>query len=392
MGYFDVSSMVRRDFRMNNVNTVVFVANRGYALTSSRKEIIQRFLSSGWDVVIATEDDNESRELCALGATLEPISFKRGGFSLVAEIRAFRRLIEIYKKCEPDLIHHFHAKPVIFGSIAANWVLGKKNRVVNTITGLGHAFMKGGLIARFAGLGYKIALSNAAVTVFQNRDDQSLFINNNWVLNDNAKLIISSGVDLKRYSVVDRQKYSNDSLVVVMLGRLLRQKGIMEFVDVAKRVRKTLPNVRFLLAGEEELVHPDAININWIESQVDIEYLGRLPEIIDILAQADIFLFPSYYREGVPRVILEAAAMGVPTVGFDVPGVREAVDNGKTGYLVKDRDVEALTEKVEMLISNKKLRLTMGIASRQFMEGNFDKRDIEEQYMQVYRDFGLEMH
>ena len=173
-----------------------------------------------------------------------------------------------------------------------------------------------------------------------------------------------------------------------MLGRLLRQKGIPEFVEVARRIRQRWPRARFLLAGEEDPVHPDAVTVEWVRQQGGVEYLGRLSDVRPMLAEADLLLFPSY-REGVPRVVMEAAAAGLPTVAFNVPGVREAVRDGETGYLVADRDMEALTGWVSALLDNGEHRVRMGRAARDLAERAFDIRAIYEQYLDVYRELGF---
>ncbi len=370
--------------------TVIFVANRGYALTSSRKSIIKRFLSSNWKVIIATADDAESQSLCEMGVILESVTFNRGGISPVKDLRAFKKLRRIYRKWNPALIHHFHAKPVIFGSIAAHRVLGDKVKVVNTITGLGHAFITGGMSAKLAGLGYGYALSRAVVTIFQNKDDRVLFVERSWVSSERAKLIVSSGIDTNLFSMVNRQGHDVRTPLIVMLGRLLRQKGIEEFVSVAQNIRRRWPGARFQIAGEEDLVHPDSVSADWVSGQSGVEYLGMLSSVKELLTEADLFLFPSY-REGVPRCVLEAAAMGLPTIAFDVPGVSESVRDGKTGYLVPFREVEALTRRVSELLEDGELRMRMGRAARVFMEQNFDRHIIEEQYIQVYREHGMQV-
>lgn len=369
-------------------STMIFTANRGYALTSSRTDLIRRFLDQGWEVVFATADDAESRSLVELGARLEPVVFNRGGLSPAADWRAYRRLLAIYRRWQPSLIQHFHAKPVILGTLAVRRVLGESVGVSNAITGLGHAFITGGLAARLAGWGYAAAMPRADVAIFQNRDDRQLFLDRGWVNEQQARLIASSGVDVQRFSVADRSGREGLAPVVVMLGRLLSQKGIPEFAEVARRIRKRWPEARFLLAGEEDPVHPDAVSADWVQEQEGVEYLGRLADVQPVLAEADLFLFPSYYREGVPRVILEAAATGLPTVGFEVPGVREAVRDGEIGFLVADRDVDALTERVSTLLEDEAQRLAMGQAARRMVEDEFDVRAIEQQYLDVYRELG----
>jgi glycosyltransferase involved in cell wall biosynthesis len=370
---------------------VIFAANRGYALTSSRTLLIQHFLSSDWNVVLATSDDAESLSLCEMGARLEPVVFNRGGFSPLTDIQAYQRLLVVYKKWRPALVQNFHAKPVILGPLAARPVLGDQVRVVNTITGLGHAFIAGGITSRLAGMGYRLARGRTDATVFQNKDDLGLFLEKRWVKESGAKLIPGSGVDVDRFQMVDRRGRDMRSPVVVMLGRLLRQKGIPEFIEVARRIKKDWPQSRFVLAGEEDPMHPDAVTAEWVQEQSFVEYLGRLSDVQPLLARADLLLFPSYYREGLPRVILEAAATGLPTVAFDVPGVREAVRDGETGYLVEYRDIDALTEKVWELLGDAEKRLGLGRAAREMVEKKFDIRAIKERYLDLYRELGVDV-
>ncbi len=370
---------------------VIFTANRGYALSNSRTGMIRRFLDAGWQVVLATANDEESRALCKLGASLEIIDIDRGGFSPVSDFRALWRLVHIYRKWNPCLIHQFHAKPVILGTLAARYGQNTSVRIVNTITGLGHAFVSGGIIAYLTGMGYLHSLSKADMTIFQNSDDQNLFLEKGWVSEQRALLIAGSGVDLRWFSLVDRLKHNNLKPTVVMLGRLLGQKGVREFAEVAGYIRSKWPHTQFLWAGEEDLIHPDSISAKWFQTQPDVKYLGRLENVVPLLKKADILLFTSYYREGLPRVILEAAAMGLPTVAFDVPGVREVVKEGETGYLVLERDVDALGRRVEKLLTDVQLRFQMGQKARDMVEQLFDIRSIEQRYFDVYRNIGIKI-
>jgi len=373
---------------MTDKLTVIFAANRGYALTSSREGLIRHFIAHGWNVVLVTEDDTEARQLCSLGAGLEPVVFNRGGLSLRSDMTAYRKLCSVYRRWRPALIQHFHAKPVILGSLAAQRVTNGKTMVVNTITGLGHAFVAGGISSHLAGMGYRVALPKTNACIFQNSDDQALFWGKKWISRQKAHLIAGSGVDIRRFASVGRSGRGHDAPVVVMLGRLLNQKGIPEFVEVSRRIRKVFPKARFVWAGEEDPVHPDAVSGTWLQAQGGGDYTGRFSDVLPLLAEADLLLFPSY-REGVPRVIMEAAATCLPTVAFDVPGVREVVQNEKTGYLVEDRNVDAMTGKVEKLLKDEKLRLRMGQAARNMVEQTFDVRAVQEKYLQVYRELGL---
>ncbi|BAZ94545.1 glycosyltransferase [Thiohalobacter thiocyanaticus] len=369
--------------------TVLFAANRGYALLSSRRELINRFLADGWQVVLATANDEDSRVLEDLGASLEPMTFNRGGVSPLADWCAYRRFRQIIRKWTPSLVQLFHAKPVIMGTVIARGELGQSVKIVNTITGLGHAFVKGGLVTQIASAGYRMALPRADITIFQNRDDRAMFLKNHWLPDASAELIAGSGVPLDRFTYINRIDHDPERPVVVMLGRLLNQKGIPEFERIARRVRKEIPQARFCLAGEEEPNHPDSVSMDWLSKASDVEYLGRLSDVVPLLEKADLLLFPSYYREGVPRVVMEAAATGLATVAFDVPGVREAVRNGETGYLVPERDVEAMTVRVLELLRDHSRRLKMGRRANELARSAFDIHAVQEAYLGVYRSLGI---
>lgn len=371
--------------------TVLFSANRGYALLSSRRGLIESFVAAGWNVVLATADDEESATLVGLGAVLEPVTFSRGSFSPIADWRAGKRLRQVIRRWRPSLVHFFHAKPVIMGCLSARRNLGGNVRVVNTITGLGHAFVQGGWVTRLASTGYRLALPKSDVTIFQNRDDCALFLKNHWLSETKAKLIAGSGIPLERFCFVDRSTHDSLRPVVVMLGRLLKQKGIPEFSEVARRIQKKIPGARFCLAGEEEPEHPDSVNLDALRRESSIEYVGRLSDVVPLLKGADLLVFPSYYREGVPRVVMEAAATGLATVAFDVPGVREAVQHGETGYLVADRDVDAMTERVFELLEDRARRLEFGRNASELAKEAFDIRAVQEAYLNVYRELGVEV-
>ena len=368
--------------------TVVFSALRGYAIGSSRRELLDRFLSGGWSVELATVDDAEARALAAQGARLAPVPFRRGGFAPRGDAAAFLALRRIARRSRPCLVHLFHGKPILVGAPAFRGVLGDAVRIVATVTGLGRAFSRDGTLARLAGAGFGFALPRVDATIFQNQDDLELFLERGWVTADRAVLVAGSGVDLGRFAFVDRTSRRDPGRTVVLLARLLREKGIREFLEIARRVRAEKPSVRFVLAGEEEPgVH--GVTPAEIRGTGAVDYVGRLADVAPLLAEADLFLFPSRYREGVPRALLEAAATGLPAVAFDVPGVREAVEAGVTGYLVAPGDLDAMTARVRELLGDACARRRMGRAGRRLVETRFDRAAIQARYLEVYRSLGV---
>lgn len=379
---------------MNNADKrcVVFVANRGFALQNSRQSLIQSLLDSGYRVVLITADDEYSRLLKAIGCELEAVSFNRGGLNLFADVRSFIAMCKIYTRIQPLLIHHFHAKPVILGGIAARLALGAKGTVVSSITGLGHAFINGGFVRELASLGYRIALRWASCVIFQNKDDMALFESSGWLGSTKARLIVSSGVNCQKFSSKTDDTEKNDTIRVLMVGRLLWQKGVGEFIEAAKVLKSEFPDVSFEVAGEEDAIHPDAVPMDYLNQAVadgSISYLGFVKEIEKELAKIELFVLPSY-REGVPRVVLEAAACGVPSIGADVPGTREVIDHRNTGLLVPVRDVESLIAAIRTLLLDKGLRSTMGKNAREFVEKRFDSSVVKEKHLSLYRELGVD--
>ena len=372
---------------MNSENPcVIFVANRGFGLTRSRLPLLQHFVSSGWQVVAATAG---AGRLAAMGITVEPVPFNRGGPALFLDVQALLALRRIYRRHHPALIHHFNAKPIILGTLAAH--LAGRGNVVNTITGLGHAFIHGGLTYHLAATGYRLLLPRSTATIFQNPDDRRLFVQRGWIPAHLACLVVSSGVDTEHFRPAVTRKTPAGSPRVLMAARLLWQKGVGEFIEAAKAVKEKYPAACFELAGEWDSIHPDAVDEGWIQSATDggiIEFRGYLGAMNQQLPARDIFVLPSY-REGAPRVLLEAAACGLPVVTTDVPGCRDVVVEGVTGLLVPPRDSRALARAIMKLLQNPELRWQMGRAGRQRIEADFDVRAITGKYLALYREVGI---
>lgn len=366
------------------MKVIFFVANRGYALYSSRRELISALLSAGYKVVLLTSEDIFSRELASIGAVVENISFDRGGLSIRNDFKSFIAIFRLLRKYKPDLVHCFHAKPIILTAFAARG-LSRKIKIVSTITGLGHAFIKGGFVARLAGIGYRTSIPYTEITIFQNSDDLKLFEANNWIGRSGCKLIVGSGVDVEKFKYISRAP--TESVNVLMLGRLLAQKGVNEFIAVADIIQRVNAFANFIWAGEVDSVHPDAVAPASFDG-TNAHYYGHVSNVPELLERSDLFVFPSY-REGVPRAIMEASASGIPTVAFDVPGVREVVEDGVTGYLVPFGDVDAMAQKTHYLIQNPDVRLEMGRKARALVESSFDSRVINQLYIETYQSLGI---
>jgi glycosyltransferase involved in cell wall biosynthesis len=304
-------------------------------------------------------------------------------------MRALVTLTRLYRERQPSLVHHFHAKPILIGGIAS---LGFPDAIViNTVTGLGYAFDQGGLVRLVSTLGYRCLLRRRGCTIFQNPDDRTLFVERGWIPKKKAHLIVSSGVDTSRFKPAPEPSVRSRP-VVLMIARLIRQKGIREYIEAAQIVHAEHPEVRFQLAGEWDREHPDAVDREWLLSTArrgDVDFLGYIQDVAEQMRQSDLFVLPSYYREGVPRVLLEAASCGLPLVTTDVPGCRETVVEGQTGYLVPPRDPRALATAINRLVENPELRRRLGRAGYARVRTGFGIDAITDQTLAVYQTCGI---
>jgi len=279
-------------------------------------------------------------------------------------------------------------KPNIYASLAAQ-MAGVP--VINNISGLGTAFIRGGWMAALVSLLYRVGLSRSECVFFQNEDDRTLFLGKGLVKRLQTDLLPGSGVDLeyydaKRYGTVER---SGNHIVFVMVARLLWDKGVREYVEAARIVKKQHPEVRFHLLGFLDVENQTAVPREDVEAWVRegiIEYLGTSDDVRPFLAAADCVVLPSY-REGTPRSLLEAAAMAKPLIATDVPGCREVVTDGVNGYLCAVRNSNYLADKMLKLIAMpSELRLQMGCQSRNIAETRFDEQIVIRKYLKVVDD------
>lgn len=320
-----------------------------------------------------------------------------------ANLRQLLALRRIYARIQPDIVHHYTIKPNILGAFAA-WSCGVPV-TISGITGLGHVFAPGGVRQRLLrilvrGL-YRVAVALSDRIIFQTQHDADVLLSQAVSRSRRKAQVIDggAGVDVDYYnarmvssaeraSVRAELDIPPDALVVTMASRLLYEKGVPEFVHAAGIVAERLPNVRFLLAGE-----PDAGNRRSIEAAHlrdlrtlgAVKFLGFREDIRAVLAVSDIVVHPTYYPEGIPRILIEAAAMGKPVVSTTTPGVTEIVTNGVNGLVVPPRDVQATAGAIEALLRDPGLRRSCGAAGRRLVEERFDDRRVSERHMQMYR-------
>jgi len=312
----------------------------------------------------------------------------RSGRNPFAELVTLWVMCRLFFRLKPDLVHLVTIKPVIYGGIAAR--LAGVPSVVSAISGLGFVFIssdfKACLMRFFVGRLYRLALGkNNLRIIFQNSDDRDALLGLCAAVPEKAVIIRGSGVDLNKYPVLSE---SDNIPVVTMAARLLRDKGVCEFIEAARLLVNQGVKVRFWLVGDPDPGNPASILPKELEvwrQEAYVELLGFRNDIAEVFATSNLIVLPSY-REGLPKVLLEAAACGRAVVTSDVPGCRDAIEPGVTGLLVPARDAEALASTIKQLVEDHVLRQRMGIAGRRLAEREFSIEKVVDAHLAVYQE------
>lgn len=344
-----------------------------------RQGLIRALQSDGYRVVALAPDDTHRSQLEALGVEFHAIAIDSKGLSPVADLRLLARYRTLLTRLRPTILLGYTIKPNIYGSLAAA-SLGIP--VINNVSGLGTAFVRGGWLMRFVSLLYRIGLTRSATVFFQNDEDRALFVDRRLVRPDQTEVLPGSGIDTRRFQSVPAQP--KDSATFLLVARLLRDKGVGEFVAAARAVRDEFPAARFQLLGFLDVVNATAIPRSEVEAWVAkgvIEYLGDTDDVRPFIAAADCIVLPSY-REGLPRSLLEAGAMARPSIASDVPGCRTIVRDGVNGLLCAPRSAVSLAETMKRFLAlSSDERIAMGERARAIVTAEYDERVVVEQIM-----------
>lgn len=344
-----------------------YVVNVDWFFLSHRLHLALYALKMGFDVFLITKNTGRKSEIEEKGIKVFDMNFGRSGTNPLSELKLIYGLVKLYRKHRPTLIHHVTIKPNIYGSIAAR-LSGVNPVVVNAISGLGYNFIDGRktIFQEILLVLMKFSFSyRRANFIFQNPDDVAFYRSIGLIRNDNNVLIKGAGVDENLFAF--ESPIEKEKLIVLLPARMLFDKGIIEFYSAAVLLKdKLFGKVEFIMAGDVDLHNPAGATQEQLISMNINEYftwIGFQHNIIDLLRTADIICLPSY-REGIPKSLIEAMAIGRPIVTTDVPGCRECVENGVNGILVPAKDVVGLSDALLSLINNTQLRVKMGEASR----------------------------
>ncbi|WP_198664804.1 glycosyltransferase family 4 protein [Lewinella sp. IMCC34191] len=364
--------------------TVAVVVNTSWNIYNFRSGLVRSIQQAGARVLaVAPPDDYSQRLVSELGAVFVPLRrLRRKGTNPAQDFALTLELMKLYRRHNVDVALHYTIKPVIYGSLAA-----KMTRVANisTLTGLGYAFLQEGIVNRVAKKLYRQALRSAYWTYFQNADDRQLFLSSGMVDPERSGVVPGSGIDTDRFKPTDPVE-SNDSVSFLFIGRLLYDKGIIEFHDAATSLRTRYPEVTFHVVGGLDDGNPSGVSsavVKEWESSGDIVYHGQVSDTRPYIANSTAVVLPSY-REGLPRVMLEGMAMAKPLVASDVPGCRDTIVDGINGYLVEVQNAVSLAEGMEKLIlASSEERRQMGLAGRKMAEETFAEPVIVRRYVDL---------
>lgn len=367
---------------------LLFVANQVSDFLQHRMVLASTLREAGFDVHIAVPREPGLEVISRQGIPVHIFYLRRMSARPLDELRCWVSLVRLYRRLRPTLVHHLSLKPVLYGGVAAR--IAGVPAAVNTLTGLGHLFTARTAKMRVlrsivaAGLRFSFSHQNHRL-ILQNLDDRDSLLASGIVLGDRAVLIKGSGVNL---SLFTPDPEPDGPPVVLMASRMLWEKGVGEFVAAARALRARGVRARFVLLGEPDHGHPSAIPLPTLEqwrAAGDVEWLGWRHDMPALMAQSHIVCLPSYYGEGVPHVLLEAAASGRPIVTTDSPGCREVVRHGQNGLLVPVRDGEALIGAIAQLIEDAPLRAAMGARGREIAVTEFSLEQVIDANLAVYR-------
>lgn len=360
---------------------IAFVGNSIKTMCNFRQPLIETLANEGYEVTIIANDDSDDHSFTKAGVKFIPIEVDWRGLNPVSDIKLLRRLKRIYRREKFDFILHYTIKPVIYGTIAAH---AAQTPSLSVITGSGYAFLQKNWLRRVVILLYRYAFRFPEKVWFLNTEDQQLFIDEHIINIERTDILDSEGVDTQRFAPKEK---SEKTFSFIYLGRLLWAKGVGEFVEAAKILHKKYPDVKFKILGKTDGID-SAIDVmptdleQWEKDDV-VSYLGETRDVVPFITESDCLVQPSYYREGVPRTLLEAASMGKPIITTDSVGCRETIIDGKTGFLCQPRNASDLAEKMEqMILLSAEQRIAMGQAGRQLVLNRFDNKIVHEKYLQ----------
>jgi glycosyltransferase involved in cell wall biosynthesis len=364
---------------------ILISINTAWNLLNFRTGLINGLISSGFEVIAVAPSDKYVAELELLGCRFVHLEMDNQGTHPIRDLLLMWRYWRLLKTEKPDLCLFYTVKPNVYGSLASNFC---SIPFINNVSGLGAVFIKGGVLRQFVSALYRLAFRNSNRVFFQNRDDLGLFLENRLVKKELTDVLPGSGINLHRFTPVGHadRKPLTSPFRFLLIARMLKDKGIVEFVNAAQLLKESEAKAEFCLLGFLDVQNPAAISSEQMQEWTDqgfVKYLGVSDDVREHIASADCIVLPSY-REGTPRTLLEAAAMGKPIITTNVIGCKEVVEHGINGFLCEVKNEQDLALKMkEMLVLSEGRRRLMGQNGRLRMENEFDEQIVIRKYLKV---------
>lgn len=365
---------------------ILMTSNTSWYLYNFRLGMIKALINEGFQIEILAPKDNFTNKLEELGCKFNEINFDGKSKNPIKDFFLINKIRKKFKKIEPDLIINSTIKPNIYGSIAGGIL---KIPVINNVSGLGNIFSNGGITKIIVQNLYKIAYKKPKKVFFQNNDDMNLFIENKIIKREIADRVPGSGVNIEEFKYLSKTQ-EDGKLKILFIGRMLWDKGVGDLIEVSKKLKPKYNHIEFQLLGPTNFNNPTAISKEQIkdwEAQNLIKYLGKTTKVKDFLREADVVILPSKYREGVPRSLIEAAAMEKPIITYNNVGCKDIVENNLNGYICELGNIEDLIIKTEQFINlSLKEKKEMGKNGREKVKKEFDEKIVIKEYIKAIKE------
>lgn len=362
------------------------VVNEDRFFLSHRKDIAVAAVAAGYDVTIVAKDTGRRNEILALGAKYIDLPVNPTGMNIGQELKTFYFLWRLFRKERPDIVHNVGLKQMLWGGLAAK--LARVPLLVSAVSGLGVMFSGENLSLYTRAIMQMLRFSHnrkGVAAIFQNGDDRQLFLDHKIVKQEQLYFTKGSGVNLKDFAYTSDP--DSEKVNVIFTARMVKEKGMVTLIEAAELLRKEYEDkAEFWLCGGLSN-NPQAIKEDELRALCDdkyIKWLGHRTDVRELLMKSHIVAFPSYYREGVPKSLIEASAIGRPIVTTNSVGCKDVVEDGVNGYLIPIKDADALADRLRKLFDSRELRISMGRKSREFAERDFSIEGVVKTHLEIY--------
>jgi len=364
---------------------IVISSNTSWSIYNFRLNLARNLSKNGYKVILVAPRDKYS-EILEKEFDYYDVFMNNKGTNPIEDFKTIISYYRLYKDIKPNIVLNFTIKPNIYGTIACSWL---KIKTINNIAGLGYLFVHQNLVTIIAKKLYKYSQKKANKIFFQNREDYKTFTTQKLVDIEKCDILPGSGVDVNKFTSSNKEKEDN-IFRFLLIARMIWDKGIDEFVEAAKIVKKSYSNVEFLLLGETNVDNPNSIPIEQIkkwEKEEIIKYLGSSDNVKEEIEKVDCIVLPSYYREGTPRVLLEASSMEKPVITTNNVGCRDVVEDKVTGYICEIKNPKHLAKKMIKILNLTDLqRNEMGKKGREKIIQEFDEKIVIDKYLNTIKD------